>query len=168
MQLRALILMLIMLILVPMVILSANHNVFFIITGLLLLILSMRNIHNYLFKVISEPDETEDELESELKESMDFDVKKFGAGTKVVKNLIIILFFLYCTFYINQLIFKMLLAFIIVYWIRDIMSNVVLKRAGDKEYGVNAVSGLFHLTTNIGTIILIILVAMAKFAGKII
>lgn len=168
MQLQGLILILFMLFIVPIIVLFANPNVFFIIVSVILFFLSLRNIHIILFKINEPYEEQDDELIEDLELTLNIDIRKFGNGLKVVMDLIFILFFVYCIYYINSTWLKTLCGLIILYWYIDIIwvSNKNMKNIFkiSKEYLKNT----FILLVNSITILLITVAICNKFMSGVI
>lgn len=167
MQLQGLMLILFMSIAIPVMILFANHNLFYILMAIILLIISIRSIHNLLFKGSQEKQDSNDELLSELEDLIDIDIKKFGVGTKVVKHLTAILFFIYCDFYTNLVYVKFLIALIILYWLTGIFC-AIFKNVFTDRWKAKWLKEAFVMFINISTIALIMLVTCNKFIRGII
>jgi len=60
----------------------------------------------------------------ELESSIDFDFKRFDTGIRVAKYAISILFYLYCSFYVNNMLVRVLIAVVIVYWVYYILNTI--------------------------------------------
>lgn len=125
MQLQGLMIMLFFTIAIPIIIMSANHNVFFILIALVLFIVSVRDIRNILmfmkdFKsqgdyVVEDDMSDEREIVEELEDMTNINIRKFSIGISLAKSLIIILFFVYCSFYVEGLMLKALISSLILY-----------------------------------------------------
>jgi hypothetical protein len=108
MQSQSLILILFILIIAPILIISSNHNLFFALVAFAMFIASLRSITKALSGSqddLSEDDEAERE---EFEDMIGLDAQKFGVGAKVVKNLVVILFYIYCLFFIRHTWLKMI------------------------------------------------------------
>lgn len=72
-----------------------------------------------------------------MESSVDFDFKRFDTGIRVAKYTVSILFYIYCSFYVNNIIINALIAAVIVYWIyyiaNTIKSNDVFRMAFSKK-----------------------------------
>ncbi len=169
MHLQSLMIMLFILFIVPIVILFTNPNIFFVIIALVLVFISLRNIHTVLFNIYDDQDnEPDEELIEDLELSLNIDMRKFGKGIRVVIDLIFILFFVYSVFFINSVWIKALFGIIIFYWCTDIIL-ILGKRHKITEILLTTrrVSTMIVLTNSI-TIILITIAICNKFLmGKI-
>lgn len=168
MQLQGLLLILFMLFIVPIIILFTNPNVFFIIVSVILFFLSLRNIHIILFNINEPYEEQDDELIEYLEFTLNIDIRKFGKGLKVVIDLIFILFFIYCIYYINSIWLKSICGLIILYWYIDIIwvSN---KNIDSVVKVSNAyLKNTFIILVNSITILLITVVIYNKFMKGVI
>lgn len=165
MQLQGLMLMLFMLVVFPVVILFADHDIYFVLMAFILLVVSIKNIHTVLFHPGQVSLGTNEESGEELEDMMNVDIKKFGIGTKVSRNLFIILFFLYCAFYIHTLVLKILLAIIILFRLHSTLSDI--KENGARENKERSMSGnFFMILINVCNIIIIAVVALNKFVSE--
>lgn len=127
MQLEGMLLLLVMIIIIPVLSIVSNDTAFFTILSLVLSFSSIKNIITTFFPVINEDDEETKELLEELEENVDFDIHKIGKGLEIAKALIIILFFIYSSFFVDLILYKAAISFIIVYWIRYIVESVKSK-----------------------------------------
>lgn len=161
MQLEGLIFIVLMLVIMPVISLSANHNVFFIVTAAILFIVSLRNIYGLVLNLDMESDTADDELLADLEESINLDMRKFGIGTKVVKNLIAILFFVYSLFYVYGFWLKIMILIIILFWLYNAFHNML---PGNTDVKVKkSLRRIFNIFINISTIFLIAVIAYNKF-----
>lgn len=124
MQLEGMLLLLVMIIIIPVLSIVSNDTAFFTILSLVLSFSSIKNIITTFFPVINEEDEETKELLEELEENIDFDIHKIGKGLDTAKALIIILFFIYSSFFVDLILYKVAISFIIVYWIRYIVKSI--------------------------------------------
>ncbi len=151
MQLQGLMFMLFILLIIPIMALSTNPFLFFAVMAIILIISSIKNIYSRFFDV--EPGEDEDsdsEAEEEFEDLLNIDMKKFGVGIYVVKDLFLILFFLYCSFYVKSLFLKIdasLLILIQIYHIRSGLKRGVRKSKAITSWDRNLVmfSGVLSL-----------------------
>ena len=95
--------------------------------SLILLISALRSVYISMFgykkdmPLLNKEDQAAmDELES----SIDFDFKRFDTGIRVAKYAISILFYLYCSFYVNNMLVRVLIAVVIVYWVYYILNTI--------------------------------------------
>lgn len=134
MQLQGLMFMLFILLILPVLALSTNHIVFFVVMAVILTISSIKNIYTRFFDIVSEEDDSDNEAEEEFEDLLNVNMKKFGTGVYVVKNLFLILFFIYCSFYLKSILLKIdasLLILIQIYYIKGVISTDV---ANEKEF----------------------------------
>jgi hypothetical protein len=125
---QGLFLMIFMLVVFPAVIIFSNHNAFFVIVGFIVLILSFKNINMGLFYTKKEDiEDIDDELIEDLELIGEVDVKKFGIGFILIRNIIFIIFLVYCSFFLISFYLKMLTAAVIILWIRDTLKTFNLK-----------------------------------------
>lgn len=163
MQLQALMLMLLMVVIIPTTILSSDHNVFFVIISIALLAFSFKNFHYTIFNIYEQtPDNTEERLD-DLEGALNIDIKKFGVGTSVARDLIAILFFAYCSYYIHFPWLKVIILLIYTYWLHDIVDVLA---GGKYIYSIkrrSSIKKLYLLLVNIGAIVVILFTAYCKF-----
>jgi len=168
MELEKLILFLLMLVILPIMILSSNHNIFFIITGIIIIIISIRNLYIIIFKVNINEIDDEDEYLDDPYDSEEFNIAKIGLGTVVVKNLVVILFFVYCVFHINLYILKILISIIIAYYIYYLKNSInEIKEEEDKEQLEFPLGRVIGFAVNLSAIIIVIFTACNKFISQI-
>lgn len=156
-----------MLIIAPIMMLFTNHNIFFIVIGFILWVASLKNIHTILFKSKKSSIQVEKSDVNDLESVIDIDLKKFGTGTKVVKNLMIILFLVYCSFFVNAFILKALTTAIIIYRIHIVLKSILNPKSILSVKNSNLKS-LLLILVNLTTIILIAIVTCNKFIRKVI
>lgn len=168
MQFEGLFFALIMIFILPVVIISANHNAFFVVIGLVLCIHSLKSMNTIVGKNIKLNIKQNKELISELEEVINLDFKKFGKGVKIVRNLIILLFILYCFFYIQSDFLMLISVAIVLYWVRDCF-QVLDDSKKITNYYINNIYSFyikaFSFLIHLGTLVLILNVAMIKFSN---
>lgn len=98
----------------PIIAISANHQIFFGAIAVIMTINSFMNICNIAGNNGFEEQEADEELEEEIEELADIDIKKLGDGLSVVYNLIAILFLCYCVFYLETIVLKVIATFAIL------------------------------------------------------
>jgi hypothetical protein len=116
----------------PIVALFSNHEVFFAVMAFCITILSFRYFYMLFAGESLRSAESDEELEEELEELIDIDVKRLGTGLSVASNLLAILFFVYCAFYLDTLVLKALASFAIILQI-----YFILKKAARIELPFN-------------------------------
>lgn len=127
MQLQGLMFMLFILLIIPIMAISTNHFIFFAVMAVILVVSSVKNIYTRFFHVdqIDEED-TDEEAAEEFEEILNINMKKFGTGIYVVKDLFLILFFIYCSFYLHSILMKInasLLILIQIYHIKKVLNK---------------------------------------------
>ncbi|MCX7712031.1 MAG: hypothetical protein N2484_19480 [Clostridia bacterium] len=162
MQLQGLMMMLLMMVIIPLMILTSNHEVFFIILSLVLLFSSLRNLYE-LFARPEEEIESEEEADSEeLEDFFGIDVRKLETGLSMVKNMMIILYLIYCSFYVHYFWIKIFIFSLAFYWIYDIILSVQNReRSTEVNLAVTVKLSFVYLST----ISIIILTALSKYSG---
>lgn len=152
MQLQGLMFMLFLLLILPILALSTNHFIFFAVMAVILMVSSIKNIYNRFFETDSGEDDEdiEDETEEEFEDLLNLNMKKFGTGIHVVKDLFLILFFVYCSFYLSSILLKIPAALLILIQIHHIRNRLKQKEAGKKEVSpadrnLAVVSGILSL-----------------------
>ena len=101
MQLQGFLLMIFTFVILPVFVLFSNHNIFFIVMSLILLISTLRSIYIAIVgykKGIPPLSEEDQDILDEIESSIDFDFKRFDTGIRVARYAISILFYLYCFF----------------------------------------------------------------------
>lgn len=163
MQLQSLMLMLLLMVFFPMMILTSNSGVFFIVISLILLFSSFRNLFDMAaFRSSSVDDLEEDDDSEDLEEFLGLDLKKLESGLHVVRNLIILLYFTYCSFYMFNVWFKLFILTIALYWIYDIILFVQSKGTIAES---SLAKNVWLSFINISTISIIVLTAFNKYSS---
>lgn len=121
MQSKSLVFLFIIVIAIPIIALSSNHEIFFGVASLIIAVLSVRYIYRLLTGESLQSSESDKEMEEELEELINIDVKRLGTGLGVVYNLFIILFLCYCTFYLETFLLKAVASFSILLQIHFII-----------------------------------------------
>jgi len=165
MQSEGILFLLIMIIIIPVIFIISNDTAFFIILSLILFFSSMKKILKPFLPDDRENDEETKELVEEVKDNINLDFNKLKLGTRTAKALIIILYFVYSTFFMSFLYYKVVAVFIIVYWIRYIAQNI--KNNADEEINSENQTSFFgralSLIVNIISLILILTTTYHKF-----
>lgn len=162
MQLQGLMLMLFMLVIIPIMVIFSDHDIFFIIMSLILAVSSIKNIHSILFNAGHSIPEEDEELADDLEDMINVDVKKFGTGIKVAKNLLIILFFIYSFFYIGSFYLKLTTSLVILYKVYEIVNTITLSNSNPIK-SKSKVRDLIAVFANLGSVALIVFAACNKF-----
>lgn len=162
MQLESMLMFLLMLIVIPILAISANDTAFFIIFAAVLAIAALKSIYNALFDTEIEPEENGNEIIDDIEEQIDLDMRRLGTGFNVVKGLIIVLFFVYCTFYLNFIWLKVLSSLVILYWLVSIKDNLTSDTQEDAPKR-NIFSRALFIIVNISSLVIISFSAYNKF-----
>ncbi len=166
MQLQSLMILLFMLFIVPIILLFANANIFFVIFSIVLFLISLRNIHIIMFSIDrDDAEEPDDDLIQDLELLLNINIRKFGKGIKVVVDLAFILFLVYCIFYINSSWIRTMGGIIILYWCIDIFNILDKKTEKILSELIEKIklSNTVFIFVNSITIILITIVICNKF-----
>lgn len=67
--------------------------------------------------------ELDEELESDLEELIDIDIRKFGDGLSVVINMVVIVFIIYCAFFLETILLKAIASLAIVFQVHFIINK---------------------------------------------
>jgi len=133
MQSKSIVILFIVIMLVPVMALFSNHEIFFWVLSLILLVLSFRNIYKLVSGKSLQSSESDEELEEELEELIDINVKKFGTGLGVISSLLIILFLFYCAFFLEAFLLKAIVAFAILFQI-----HFIIKKTGKSSWAYSS------------------------------
>ncbi|MDO8685623.1 MAG: hypothetical protein Q7J78_03020 [Clostridiales bacterium] len=179
----------IIMIVLPVIMLFSNHNVFFIIVGMVMLVLSLKNTYYILSGKTAREIEQEilagidgndgndgnrngndDNSSSLLPES---EIKRLNTIAAIAGNLIIVLFFIYCSVYINSIILRIFAALLILYRVHLILglrlfNQVTLTNSNEGviESDEKSEQRVFLYTVaNISTIVFLVLITFNKFFG---
>ncbi|TYQ14790.1 UNVERIFIED_CONTAM: hypothetical protein Cloal_1169 [Acetivibrio alkalicellulosi] len=163
MPLEYMLLIIIMLIIIPVVAISSNDTAFFIITSLVLVIATIKSFHTNFFGIDKKDNSDNNELLAEIEDQINLDLYKIGKGFQTIKTLIIIVFFIYCTFYFHDLWLKALSAFVIVHWINTLIYNLNEKVEDKPKEKVGPIKRFYLIIVNLSSIVIITFSAYNKF-----
>ena len=165
MQLQGLMFMLFILLIIPVMALT-NHFIFFAIMAIILIITSIKSIYARFFDIESqeEDDDSDEDAEEEFEDLLNLDMKKFGKGIYIVKDLFIILFFVYCSFYLKSILLKIDAALLILIQIHHIKS--VLTRNGPKKKEVNLSDRNLAMISGVLSLLLIVFTSFSLIFGQ--
>ncbi|HEX2945330.1 MAG TPA: hypothetical protein VHT96_05185 [Clostridia bacterium] len=144
----------------PVIAIFSDHQIFFVIMSIIIAFVSCRYIFNLLSGNGLGDSESDEELEEELEDMVDIDIRLFGTGMSVAYNLLVILFLVYCTFFLGTVLLNGITALAIILQI-----HFIVKKLGSKSqsFDINRykpqilISSLLNLTV-------IILAAINKIA----
>ncbi len=108
----------------PVIAISTNHNIFFGVVAAAVTLASFRQIYSLLMLNGFKEHEIDEDLEEDLEELIDIDIRKFGAGLSVLINLIAILFLCYCAFFLDTVFLKGIAALSILLQVHFIIKKV--------------------------------------------
>lgn len=144
----------------PVIAISTNHNIFFGVTAAIITVVSFRYFYNLIMKNDLQGQESDEELEEELEELIDIDVKRFGIGLAVVYNLIVILFLIYCAFYMDTVVLKGITAFAISLQVFFIIRKGRLQQNFSMDHHKPQI-----ILSSLSNITVILFTALNKIAG---
>jgi small-conductance mechanosensitive channel len=165
MQLQGFLLMIFTFVILPVFVLFSNHNIFFIVMSLILLISTLRSIYIAIVgykKGIPPLSEEDQDILDEIESSIDFDFKRFDTGIRVARYAISILFYLYCSFYVSNIILRVLVAAVIVYWIYYIINTIKINDAFRMAFSRKKYQRILSAIANSAAAIVILIVAYNK------
>jgi hypothetical protein len=173
MQLQGLLIMLFFTIVIPIIIMSYNHNVFFILVAVILLIASLKDARNIIsfLKSGNNTSDTEDsedlsdenDMIEELEEMTNVNVKKFNIGIGFVKSLILLLFFVYCAIYCSNIYFRILISALLLYWLHQTINLVSDKFHVSLPPIPLKLQLVISLFVDLTTVVIIIIAAYNKY-----
>jgi hypothetical protein len=112
----------------PVIALSTNHNIFFGVTAALITLAAVKSIYTLLMLNSFQQHELDEELESDLEELIDIDIRKFGDGLSVVINMVV--FIIYCAFFLETILLKAIASLAIVFQVHFIINKAKKGSAG--------------------------------------
>lgn len=159
MSIESMLMFILTLILIPVLLIASNDTLFFVVLGAILAFSALKSIHSTLFGSDTEYDDAEPGVLEEIEDLINFDLNKFKVLYKNSKSILVIVFFIYCMFYINLMWLKLLCAFVIVYWLGNINHN--LKVDSNNEFK-DTIPGLLVFSVDLSSFILIFICAYNK------
>ncbi len=162
MQSQSLFLILFILIVAPILIISSNHNLFFGLVAFILFIAALRAILKTLSgskEDVSDEDQSEKE---ELEDMIGLDAQKFGIGAKVVKNLIIILFYIYSLFFMHHMWLKAITLLLISSTCINIKRDLTEPAQSGTVKNQSRLYSVYTLVVSIFTLLVLALVTYNK------
>jgi len=160
MSIESMLMLILTLILIPVLLVASNDTLFFIVSGVILVFAALKSLYNILFGTDMEFDESEPGVLDEIEDLISFDLNKFRVLYNNAKSILVIVFFVYCTFYLNQLWLKFLCVFVIIYWLGSIIHNLKFDENQEFKY---TVPQLLVFLVDLSSIILISFSAYHKF-----
>lgn len=132
MQSKGVVLLFLAIFALPLIAISTNHNLFFVLVSIAVVVLSSKDIYSLLTENNLPDQQFDKELEEELEELVEIDLKRFGTGISVVYNMIVVLFLIYCAFYLNTHYLKILASIAIL-----LQLHFIIKKLKDKDNSYN-------------------------------
>jgi hypothetical protein len=167
MQLEYMLLLIIMLIIIPIVAISSNDTAFYIITSIIVAISSLRSFYNNFFGISEEEMDEEDiEFLQEVESQINLDLYKLGQGFQTIKSLIVIVFYIYCAFYLHHFWLKALSVFVIAHWISTLIYNLKKSIDDNSNEKVSVLKRIYMLFVNISALVIITFSTYNKFFQK--
>lgn len=110
MQSKSAVFVLMLILAIPVLLISTNHELFFILASIIVTIASAGFIYASVSGNELHVNEEDEELEEELEDLMNIDIKKLGTGFSILYNMLNILLLCYCSFYLKAVIFKVIIS----------------------------------------------------------
>lgn len=163
MQLEGFIFFLFFLVVFPMMVLFADHDVFFMIVSLALIVLSVKNIYTLLSYNSKGDVQVADEETEYVEEAYGIDIRKVDLGFLVAKQLFVILFAVYCYLFIHALWQKAITLFVALHAVRTIIIGLMDSESQEENlFETGFIEKLFEFCSSVAVILLIVFVAMNK------
>lgn len=166
MQFDSVLIILLLLFIFPIIILFSNPNIFFVITSIIIVLSSMKKINMILFENNTHDDNNEnidEEVIEEFESISEIDFKKLIKGIRSLWNLFVIIFFVYCIFYVNNIVLKEISIILIAYRLLkliDILNIINIAKSVPFFYKIKNFSSII---INSFSIIFITIVCCNKF-----
>lgn len=151
----------------PVFLLTSDHNIFFVILSVFLLFTSIQRLTGVFFPAQAASSESDEGTTEELEESLHINIRRFNVGLGVAKNLIVLLFLLYCTFFIHHMIAIVLISAVIAFRIFDTMKLLLPRLYSSEHIWIRRLSLLYALLMDLSMVALIIFVAWNKFISLV-
>ena len=165
MQLQNFLFMILTFIILPIFLLFSDHEIFFVIMAFILLIDAIHSIYISTYgykKGVPASNEEDEEFLEDAEMSYDFDFRKFDTGTRVTKYAMAILFYFYCSFFVNNIIAKILISIVILYWIYYIINTLKLNDVFRMAFSKKTYQRVLSTLANSAATFVILIVAFKK------
>jgi hypothetical protein len=163
MPLQGLMLILFMIIIIPILIIFSNHDVFFILISFVLLYASLKNIITKIVDFKTSNSEPEEDLSEEFEQTMNVNVQKFKKGVFVTKNLIIILFLIYCSFFISDFLLKTIMSIVLTIRIVDTFKALNTIKSEASSAVLDRIKAVYPIFIDLLTAAIIVIVSINKY-----
>lgn len=130
MQSKGSVLMFLLILVFPVIAIFSDHQIFFVIMSIIIAVVSCKQIYNLLSGKGFADRENEEELEDELEDMIDIDIRLFGTGMSIAFNLLVVVFLIYCAFFLDTVLLKGISALAIILQI-----YFIIKKLGSKFQG---------------------------------
>lgn len=130
MQSKGSVLIFLIILIFPIIAIFSDHQIFFVIMSIIIAIVSCRFIYSLLSGSGLGGHENDEELEEELEDLVDIDIRLLGMGMSVAYNMLVILFLVYCAFFLDTILLKGISALAIILQIYFIIKKVQNKLQG--------------------------------------
>ncbi len=124
MQSKGSVLIFLLILVFPVIAIFSDHQIFFVIMSIIIAAISCRQIYNLLSGKGFNGRENDEEIEEELEDMVDIDIRLFGTGMSVAYNLLVIVFLIYCAFFLETVLLKGISALAIILQIYFILKKV--------------------------------------------
>jgi len=130
MQSKGSVLIFLIILVFPVIAIFSDHQIFFAIMSIIIAFISCRYIYNLLFGKGFGDSEDDEGLSEELEDMIDIDMRLFGTGMSVAYNMLVMLFLIYCAFFLDTVLLKGIPALAIMFQIYFIIQKVGRKSQG--------------------------------------
>lgn len=130
MQSKGSVLIFLIMLVFPVIAIFSDHQIFFVIMSIIIAFVSCRYIYGLLSGNGFGDHENDEELEEELEDMIDIDIRLFGTGMSVAYNMLVMLFLIYCAFFLDTVLLKGISALAIILQI-----YFIIKKIGSKLQG---------------------------------
>lgn len=161
MQSKGGILFFLILLVSPVIAILSDQQIFFVIMSIIVALVSFKYIYSLLSGNGFNDRENSEELEEELEDLIGIDIRLLGTGMSVLYNMLVILFLIYCAFFLDTILLKTVTAFAILLQIHFIIKKVrkIYQNFNKNQYKLQILlSSLLNLTV-------ILLAAINKISG---
>jgi hypothetical protein len=166
MQFDSVLIILLLLFIFPIIILFSNPNIFFIITSIIIILSSLKKINIILFDGETRDESIEnidEEMVDEFESISEIDFKKLVKGIRSLWNFFVIIFFIYCIFYVNNTILKEISIALIAYRLFKLFEILSIINCKYFIPFFDKIKNLSSILANTFSIIFITIVCCNKF-----
>lgn len=124
MQSKGSVLIFLLILVFPVIAIFSDHQIFFVIMSIIIAAVSCRQIYSLLSGKGFAGRENDEELEDELEDMIDIDIRLLGTGMSVAYNLLVMVYLIYCAFFLDTVLLKGISALAIILQIYFIIKKV--------------------------------------------